>query len=586
MELKRRYARSVCLVFLMLLALAPVCALGTVPWNDQKLVPADSWVYEAMTLLAAESKRTTLANSAPLSVAELRRHLEDIDYDALSESGRTLYTMIAAFFRSNYFGFASRPMTAGFNFQTSLELSGHTNTTMLRQWDYVQKYHDQLPMFSVPVFLTAANIATIECDAIMQENYWSVNEYSNWSNIPFGIAGQNQLDFYWPKTAYLSVGVPLFGLDFFNLQIGKGALSVGSTRMNSVILSETFETDGYIGFSFYSPRIRYRADVEQLEVNKYLYLHHIDIRPFKWITLSVVEGTLVNAPFEIRFLNPLMIMHSFAAWYSYRLYNEGQGEEGQASSYRNGWESRVSQYMCYTLELTPVRNLRIYALYAQNEMQTPSELGGHGSTVPDGIGMQLGFAASVPAKNNSYWTFGMEGMYTTPWLYFRFDPGTSFVSTRKDNLANTDENIYSWVGTPYGPDSIAACAWFGYKVLGRWSVEGEYRFLAHGENSTSLFSTGRDPDNGNYIYYPGTEYYGEGSLYADRDDAISVARSYGLTGTVEYTNRIQVSGSYRFSPHFTAKAMAAYILMFNTAHVEGRTEHGFAFSLSGTFTLF
>ena len=58
-------------------------------------------------------------------------------------------------------------------------------------------------------------------------------------------------------------------------------------------------------------------NVVQINPEKYIYLHTIEVTPWKWLKASVTEGTLLNEPFELRYLNPLMIMHSFASWNQY-----------------------------------------------------------------------------------------------------------------------------------------------------------------------------------------------------------------------------------------------------------------------------
>ena len=108
-------------------------------------------------------------------------------------------------------------------------------------------------------------------------------------------------------------------------------MRVGKTQTGSVIYNSTFETDAYVQLNFYSPHIRYGMYVAEISKDKFMYIHRIEARPFKWIRLGVLEGTLVARPFEFRFLNPLMIMHSFGAWREYISPEE---------------ESRVSRSAC------------------------------------------------------------------------------------------------------------------------------------------------------------------------------------------------------------------------------------------------
>ena len=81
-----------------------------------------------------------------------------------------------------------------------------------------------------------------------------------------------------------------------------------------------------------------------------------------------------------------------------------------------------------------------------------------------------------------FWQFGAEGLYTSPYCYLRYEPETSFVSTKNIHATPYDTPHYTWVGTQYGPDSAGGHVYVGYEVFGKWKVEGFYTFLAHGEN--------------------------------------------------------------------------------------------------------
>jgi len=50
-------------------------------------------------------------------------------------------------------------------------------------------------------------------------------------------------------------------------------------------------------------------------------MHKMDFN-FKRFQFSILEGAMVAAPLELRFLNPVMIFHNYAAWRSYTDYDE------------------------------------------------------------------------------------------------------------------------------------------------------------------------------------------------------------------------------------------------------------------------
>ena len=56
--------------------------------SSQQLIPSEHWIYDALYMLNAESGRTSLADNAPLSAAEIKMYLDAVDEDALSASGK------------------------------------------------------------------------------------------------------------------------------------------------------------------------------------------------------------------------------------------------------------------------------------------------------------------------------------------------------------------------------------------------------------------------------------------------------------------------------------------------------------------
>ena len=78
-----------------------------------------------------------------------------------------------------------------------------------------------------------------------------------------------------------------------------------------------FQTDFYVQLNLYSPRLKYTMDVAQVDVNRFLYIHSAEVVPFSWIKLGIMEGTLIDSDFELRYLNPLIFMHAYSGWRQY-----------------------------------------------------------------------------------------------------------------------------------------------------------------------------------------------------------------------------------------------------------------------------
>lgn len=567
-----------CIRILTLAVFVLICPRPLAADNAQTLIPAGHWVYDAVRDIFSEAGYTAFYTDAPMPQAELELHLSEIDYDALSVYGKTQYDRIYAYVTRKPLSIGSGVVSAGLELALTPELYYKTNPDI--DWSFRYHYKDDIAV--LPLFLAVSDVLFIESDMFFGKNYWAAREPYNWNNFPFTFIAEppyldyNTSEFFFPRRAYMSVGFDIEDTAFFNLQIGRNPFSIGMTQNKSIILSDVFETDGYARFSIFSPNIKYTLTAVQADVEKYLYLHHIQFRLFKKLQLGLIEGAYVNAPFELRFLNPLAIMHQFAFW----------------NSYPDSGINNCSAYFAFTFDYTPVRYLRIYGLYAQNELQLPQEsLSTSGKSYPLSLGFQLGAETTVPFKDHGAWHAAVEGVYTMPWLYVKHTPDSSLIRFRNDNLYPTSALITSWIGTPFGPDSIAASAKLGYEVPGKWSVSLAYLWLAQGENAFAenlFFRDGEkldpdehhDPDKGDDDrYYPPTY------VKDDPDRAIEEANKRTPSGTPQYTNQIQLEGSYSFTENIALAARITYTIVINDDNIDGKFEQGAEFAVSCRFKL-
>lgn len=311
-------------------------------------------------------------------------------------------------------------------------------------------------------------------------------------------------------------------------------------------------------------------DTVQVSKDKYIYLHHFDVRLFKKFRLGMVEGSLVHAPFELRFLNPLMIMHSFAGWTEYVTPEENE---------RYG-EGHFCAIMSFTFDFTPIKNLRIYN---QIKMQLGGEKKSYiGQSYPDSIGGQLGVEFIVPDQHKGYWTGVVEAVYTAPFMYLKQSPDWSLVRARNDELNNSHNPIYTWMGSPFGPDTIAGTLKLSYEQPGKWDAGFNWLFAAQETNDTDLFAIKKQDEAGDewYDYYPRVQI---NSGTATEEEATARARNMGLTGTIEYTNRFTVQGSYYILDNLKVNGKCTYTFIFNNDHVAGNFQHGVELAVGITY---
>ena len=65
--------------------------------NDSQILKPGNWIYDAMQDLSTESRKTIFLDTQPISVGELKFYLSKIDYNLLSESGKSLYSKVQKF---------------------------------------------------------------------------------------------------------------------------------------------------------------------------------------------------------------------------------------------------------------------------------------------------------------------------------------------------------------------------------------------------------------------------------------------------------------------------------------------------------
>ncbi|WP_192807769.1 hypothetical protein [Treponema sp. JC4] len=587
-----KHLRKLFVVFLMTKVLLPLASQG---YGSQQLVPAGHWVYDSLSALCLETKFLSIADNAPLSVKEIKFYLSCIDYDSLSYGGKVLYDKTLEYLNQHKFAINLKPVKIGLNLNLNPTVLARTNDNI--EWsmatDYTGKeneYKDGYavessytgndftnPLAVIPVTFDIDDKFIIETQFSLGPSQFGLlkDSYLN-HNLRYDLS---QYDFYTPKVANASFTHVFDSGWGFNLHVARSGLQIGNTSTGSIIYNSTFDTNVYFHTEIFSRQFKYEMNV--IEVNhsdneeKFMYLHSMEVIPWKWLKIGFLEGTLINGGFSLRYMNPLMILHSFGTW----------------TELNTEWEEKVygeahtCAYMGLSLEILPCRNTRIYVLYSQDEIQPPNELtSDNGKSVPDGWGYQAGVEVKIPEEHGGWYAAGIEAIYTTPFLYIKQAKEWSLYSYRYNMQSNGDTPLCSWIGTPFGPDAIGFQAKFGYTMPKKWNAEADYLFVAHGTHSFGIFSQYADDGEGTYnSYYPAVKF--RNGLYS-AEDAEKEARDFRLTGTVQFTNQLAVKGSYSFNDHITAKAQLMYQFVFNNNNKSGNFQQGMEIALALNCSLF
>jgi len=547
----------------------------------QKILHPGDWAYDALAILSREQGRVFFADSR-ITVAEMERYLAQIDPDLLSQSGLAIYDTLDAYLKSDPgASFQSDALSIGIDLIFQPEFYYKTNENV--PWIY--NAHSRNPMILAPLSFSLGPWISAEMILNIGENEYAALSHNNYGNIPLDPV--SHFDIHFPKRAYVSAGLPVGEASGFNLAIGIGDNFFGRTNTGSIIVSEYLERTVYAQASVYSPVFKYTTQVLQYGVNKYHYMHYLQVRPHRRFSISLAEGVMVNAPLELRFLNPFTIFHSHESYKTYTDYNTDLGhkqpdddvkledlwdkdpdtkEDLYDRTYDPNGHSRIGSYLGVKLEWQPVQNLRLYGLFVMDVFNLPMKKTHWDDTLyPNAAGFQAGTEVSVPVSGG-YWEFGLEGVYTYPYLYVMWDKGWSFFKEVPELDVMTNPPLSYWTGSPFGPDTIAGTVWTGFRARNGWYGRFSFEFAARGERSEfGIFET----DNSVYdTYRPSNAVYG-----------VTVSP----TGTPIFSYTTNLYFEYSPKEWFAFAFQPGYRILANAGHVEGRTEHGFEMALSLRF---
>lgn len=542
--------------------------------KDTQLIQSGHWIYNDLYVVSSEAKKSYFIDNQPLTIGEIKFYFSEVEYEALSPSGKKLYEKISSFLNKDENLIKTPAARIFINPKINTELYYKSNPDI----DYTFGYAIKDRFLTVPILLGFSNYITVETDPFLGKNYNKSQAPDNYSNIPYAF---DQFDVYIPRFAYAATGYT--GKNWgINLHVAKEGLTIGNSILGSLIYNKTFETDFYTQINAYTKVFKYSMDVIQVQTSKYFFLHQLNVRPFSNFKIGIIEGSLLNAPFELRYLNPLYFMHSFISWQDYHsaLTND------ELKYYHEG---HFGAYLCFTAEYMPVSNLRIYGYFAQNEIL---DFGWEHSQLdlsyPDSIGFQLGAEHVTLFDNFSLLKNTIEGIYTSPFLYIKQSPDWSYWRTRIEEISG--KKVSSWMGSPFGPDCFAVQYKAEFQSINKYTIGFGYLFKMHGENSSNMFVKSKprnaeDKETEIYIYYPYAQYI-DAQTDEERDAAVRRSRYMWMTGTVEYTNQFTLTAQYNIFDNLMVYTESAFTFVFNNNNIQNNFASDFQIGIGCEYKLF
>lgn len=537
--------------------------------SRQELVRSGHWIYDAVAALSLESGIRNFADCAPLTIAEIESYLAEIDIDSLSESGLKQWQRIQDYFGEENLSFKSDIFSA--NFEPSFNPECYYKTNDEIGWVYDRYSRNNI--IDVPVTLSVKDYVALGMDTHLGENKGATLHNDNYFNIP---TKDTEVDVNFPNYGYLSTGYKFTERTGLSFQLGMGEQSIGRTQTGSIILSDYMTGASFGKLSIYSPNLKYTFDTIQLNVDKYMYYHEFTGRFFNKLTLSFMEATLTNAPWELRYINPFTIYHGAAPW---RDYSEDDANNGE--------------FMGLRFDFAPFRYVRFFGMFAMNQYQVPYERRDFAdSLTPNSLGGQAGFESMIPAAGG-YVKIAGEGYYAQPTLYIKQSPDWSFFRTYTDNIGD-NQVFYEWTGSPFGPDTIAGELSVGYENPGKWSLDLIYLFAAQGNNAekkifydkkSGTWYSSTDNDNAKIRDAHKTAATTPDSwVYPTTENGIS---QYAETPTdvPKYTHRISLRGKWQATDRLSFTFQPSFVAILNNTgssgvHERGNNEYGFEGALA------
>lgn len=447
--------------------------------QGQQIVPVDSVLYDYLDLVAKESGTIVHSDARPFSLQHMQRILDDIDHRQLSSSGQEAYRRIR-----EYTAQPAVYQTDGLRIGTEVMLGLEAYPGSEDKESKVFGYNQRTPVLNIPLDISVANALTLYADFSLQEELFAIQEDPQGWNVVNLPADVGYFDYQLPFRAYASAGG-----DFWNVQLGRDRLSVGTGNVHQLELSSNPHFFEFIAAKLFWKDFSYTSHIINLEplyisgetkrseddAYKTYLSHRFEMRFFDRLLLSITEGTLIGGvPIELKHLNPLMVFHSFTDW------------------------THASALFSVELSVNPWKYLELYAQTTWNQIQLAYEKDVYNDdAMPNAMGYMLGMDWDVPLSVGIL-SAGAEWVYADPWLYVRETPLVSYHWRRRifSNIRGNGKIInYSIpMGYTWGPDSTSLSVWAGINLLDHeLKASLHYEHAQVGEQTIdSGFETGDD----------------------------------------------------------------------------------------------
>lgn len=450
----------------------------------QEYLHLDSPVYPLLHAILAESGRVLPSTSLPMTKAQIGQILDGFDSSGLSEPGQSA----TAFIRKEL-----QPETTVEEYSLALEpvLGLEWYGQSLPDYQPVHGFNDRLALLSLELALAAQDVVFMFADyELKEEALASTGDSGMWRglNLPGSFS---YFDIQSPFRAYASIGG-----DFWNLGLGRDRLEIGPGRFSQLILGSAPHYYDHVQARIFWDQVSYSLHLLSLDATLYstpaddpvdprfkptgdssrFYVNHrLELNTLEGaLRIGLDEGLLVSGqPFDPKYLNPFMILHSFTSW----------------ESFSNASGGTASSFMGLDFTLSPAKGISVNGQVVFNQFTLPIEASAGDAGTPGAFGYQLGANGAWP-MGSGYLEGGAEWTLTDPWLYLRENPLKSFIWTRNalSNIAIEKQGktrllLAEPMGYQYGPDSTGLALWANWRdASAQLGFFGRFERVLIGEN--------------------------------------------------------------------------------------------------------
>ncbi|MDR3343236.1 MAG: capsule assembly Wzi family protein [Treponema sp.] len=538
---------------LFLSMLCFIAGLGQLWAEPFSIIPAGDPIIEDIRFVTRESGMSFRSLTPPFSRDEVQQILDSIDPSALSAAAQEAYIRIQN---------KLHPQTIisdslfSFSVHITAAAEGRLRTNAAIPWtqgDTASPF-----MLSIPLNFYFANRVQLNLEPILAADPSFYETDGSWgTNIPYKI---ERIDMNMPLRGFFAAGGA-----WWNFQLGRDRLSFGAGRTGNLVISDTPDYYDFVRTAFFSPHFKYSILISQMPlslanmnidktkyaitdktvtetVQRYIYVHRMDIKPLKNVSVALTEGLMVgNAPLELRYLNPFAIFHNFFPWQDY-------------DSWAAGYDMTGSIFSC-DVEWTIIPSLAVYGQFVLNEFSTSYELARWPDTQPPNA---LGYLAGIEyLRGFTGWraVFYGEFVYTDPYLYVNNSPFASYIWMRRLSDITSKDLRYQWIGYPDGRDALVFAAGSSFFKEDR-AFSVDLAFIRKGEHTIRWD-------------------WGIGTPYTDERTP---------TGTAENKLTATIKGMWKPLSWITLSGTIAGSMIFDMGHTKGTNAYGLETILSLALT--